>query len=226
MARKGEKHGGNCKELAEEIHALREEVERLRARQLKTEETCRQLKMEKSTVEAKLSKLEASVMVAIPPFSFTLHNFSHCKKHSLRWRSPPFYSNPWGYKLAVEVVAGGDSVGEGTHVSVYIHVLKGEFDKQQRWPFRGSVTLQLLNERREGGHFEKVIEFTDDTPLVNSGLVGEEGERGVGWGDPLFISHTNLQYNPTVDTEFVQSNRLCFLVTKVETVNPQDKVSW
>ncbi len=88
---------------------------------------------DKADLEVKVSKLEASVLAAIPPFYFTLHNCTHSKKHGLKWRSPLFYWHPWGYKVSVEVVAGGSSVGEGSHVSVHVHVLRGEYDSQLRF---------------------------------------------------------------------------------------------
>ncbi len=202
--------------LALEVQALREEIEQLRISQAVTDERCRQLAKEKADLEGKVSKLESSVLAAIAPFYFTLHNYTHHKKHGLKWRSPPFYSHPWGYKVSVEVVAGGSSVGEGSHVSVHVHVLRGEYDSQLQWPFRGCVTLQLLNERGEWGHFEKTVVFADDTPLVNSGRVGKEGERSEGWGDPLFIAHSCLNYNPVTDAEYMKFDRLRFLVSKVQ----------
>ena len=127
---------------------------------------------------------------SLPPYYFTLHNFTHYRKHGLRWHSGPFYSCPLGYKMSIGVDADGNSGGHGTSVSLLVYLLRGEFDDHLKWPFRGSVTIQLLNERRDGGHFEAAVEFTDETPLVNSGQVTRD-ERGAGWG-PLLIPHSLL----------------------------------
>lgn len=63
---------------------------------------------------------------------------------------------------------------------------------------------------------EKIIVFADDTPLVNSGRPGIERERSEGWGDPLFISHSNLAYNPVYDTEYLKWDRLRFVVSEIK----------
>lgn len=144
MGREGQRRTIECAserrgsgELALEIGALKEEMEELRARQDETEERYRRLATEKTALEEKISRLEASIWTAVPPFYFTLQNYTHYKKYGLRWRSLPFYSRPRGYKLDVEAVAGGSSVGEGSHVSVYVSILRGENDAELPWPFRG-----------------------------------------------------------------------------------------
>ena len=116
--------------------------------------------------------------------------------------------------MCVEVTAVGEGVGQGTHVSLMVYILRGEHDDCLNWPFRGSVTIWLLNERqRDGGHFEVCVEFTD-APLVNAGRV-EMGERSAGWGLPLFISHSGLQYDRVANTEYLKYDRLRLVVTSV-----------
>ena len=199
--------------LVAEIQSAKEEIEILKRER---EEEYKQLGKERAALQSKVSMLESSYFqAAVPPFYFTLYNFTHHKKCSLKWQSRPLYTHSCGYKLEIEVIAGGSNIGQGSHVSVYVYILKGEFDNYLAWPFRGSITLQLLNERREGGHFEKCIQFTEETPLVNSGRV-EGRERSAGWGDPLFISHAKLQYDSAIDTEYMNQDRLCFVVMAIE----------
>lgn len=203
---------------------LRESVQQLKAR-LEEEEDGRKEVTDwlEEEVDALLNKVERlgsdsetfeAVCFPQPPFAFTLENFEHLKRHGLRWSSPAFYSHPAGYKMCVGVVAGGDSVGRGTHVSLTVYLLPGEADSELEWPFRGTVTVRLLNERRDGGHHEKSVVFDADTPTVNSGRI-EKGEESTGWGDPLFISHSDLNYDPTTDTEYLKFDRLKFLVSRV-----------
>ena len=35
---------------------------------------------------------------------------------------------------------------QGTHVSVFTCLMRGEFDSHLKWPFRGDITIQLLNQ--------------------------------------------------------------------------------
>lgn len=150
----------------------------------------------------------------MPPFYFTLDNFDHYKKNSLKWFSPAFYTHCLGYRMCIGVDAGGHSVGEGSHVSLLVYLLPGEHDDSLNWPFRGTVKITLLNERRDSNHFESAVEFDEDTPLVNSAQV-TESDRSTGWGNAMFIAHSKLGHDSSVDCEFLKYNRLRFVVRQV-----------
>ena len=154
-------------------------------------------------------------VVSQPPFFFTLYNFDHHKKNKLKWFSAPFYSHCGGYRMCIAVDAGGISVGEGTHVSVNIHLLPGEHDDSLTWPFRGTVRLQVLNERKDSGHFESSVEFNDDTPLVHSARVTGR-DMSTGWGNAMFLRHSELVFDSTKDCEYLKYDRLRFVMTVVE----------
>lgn len=150
----------------------------------------------------------------MPPFYFTLDNFDHYKKNSLKWFTPAFYTHCLGYRMCIGVDAGGHSVGEGSHVSLLVYLLPGEHDDSLNWPFRGTVKITLLNERRDSNHFESAVEFDEDTPLVNSAQV-TESDRSTGWGNAMFIAHSKLGHDSSVDCEFLKYNRLRFVVRQV-----------
>lgn len=154
-------------------------------------------------------------MGAVPPFHFTLDNYSHHKKNSLKWFSAPFYSHCFGYRMCVGVDAGGHSVGEGSYVSLLVYLLPGEYDDSLQWPFRGTISIQILNERRDSNHFESSVEFNDDTPLVNSARV-TDSDRSTGWGNALFIAHSKLAHDPSTDCELLKYDRLRFVVKEIK----------
>lgn len=60
--------------------------------------------------------------------------------------SPPFYSSAHGYRVCLRAYLNGDGSGRGTHVSLYIVVMKSEYDDLLTWPFSHSVTLSLINQ--------------------------------------------------------------------------------
>ena len=62
----------------------------------------------------------------------------------------------------------------------YVCLMCGEYDDDLPWPFRGDVSIQLLNQRRDKGHEEKTVPFDDSTPDIYTGRV-TEGERTLGW---------------------------------------------
>ena len=47
--------------------------------------------------------------------------------------------------MCIRVVANGLGKGAGTHVSVAVHLMRGEYDSRLVWPFRGDITIQLVN---------------------------------------------------------------------------------
>ena len=60
--------------------------------------------------------------------------------------SPPFYSSPHGYRVCLRAYLNGDGSGRGTHVSLYIVVMKSEYDDLLTWPFSHTVQLSLINQ--------------------------------------------------------------------------------
>ncbi|XP_029141194.1 TNF receptor-associated factor 1-like [Protobothrops mucrosquamatus] len=60
--------------------------------------------------------------------------------------SPPFYTTRYGYKLCLKLFLNGDGTGAGTHLSLFLVVMKGEHDFQLKWPFQHKVTFTLLDQ--------------------------------------------------------------------------------
>ena len=74
----------------------------------------------------------------LPPVVFTVTNFNKNSKKQANetWLSPPFYTHTRGYKVCLEVYANGDEDGEGSHVSIYAFIIRGEHDDELEWPFK------------------------------------------------------------------------------------------
>ena len=144
-----------------------------------------------------------------------MFNFSEHKRVSDKWYSTPFYTGPDGYKLHMEVDADGRSSGKGSHVSVYVCLMKGEYDQVLTWPFKCDITIQLLNWREDKGHVEKTVPFNDSYNIKYRERVMEGDKAPSGWGYPKFISHSDLYYNITNNTEYINNDILCFVVSKV-----------
>ena len=150
------------------------------------------------------------------PTELTMTNFEQHKINNDDWQSPPFYTHPQGYKLSLSVWANGYWKGKGTHVSVFAYLMRGEFDDHLKWPFRGHVTVAILNQLEVSNHTTHTITFTDTT---NNGVIGRvtEGERAESmWGYFTFIAHTELNYNPTKNCQYLKYDCLRFKIVKVE----------
>ena len=61
--------------------------------------------------------------------------------------------------MCLSVVANGSGEGEGTHVSVYACLMRGEFDDHLKWPFRDHVTIAMLNQLKDNSHITETIHY-------------------------------------------------------------------
>ena len=118
--------------------------------------------------------------------TFDVNGFTRKQQTSENKFCKPFFTVPNGYKMRLEVYANGYGKGEGTRVSVYTRLLDVPYKDQLKWPFRGTVTFELM-------HKKEVVEYTDH-------ISARPG--GPGWGCPYFIRHSELHYNPATNTQY------------------------
>ena len=85
--------------------------------------------------------------------------------------------------------------GEGTHVSVFAYLIKGDNDDSLTWPFTGTVTFELLNQLEDRNHHKASVTFPADDEDNERVLEWERSQ--CGWGQPKFISHAALHQPAT-----------------------------
>ena len=150
--------------------------------------------------------------VFVPPSDIVMTDFEKHKKVRDRWYSPPFYSHIGGYKLCFTVVAYGWVVCKGIYISVYIYLMRGEHDDCLKWPFRGAITMQLLNQKSDEGHREATFKFDDAVGDEYAGRVVGQERADHGWGCLSFILHSDLN---TKEREYLQNDCLKFRIQKI-----------
>jgi len=167
----------------------------------------------------KAQKLEEKLATFIPPPDFTMTDFEKLKKDDINWYSLPFYSHTGGYKMCLRVNANGCGSGKGTHVSVGVHLMQGEHDDHLKWPFRGDITVKVLNQRTEERHMGRIVGFSDRKSDKATGRVigSEVAKRGIIFYE--FIAHRSLGYNSAKNTEYLRDDCLKFRVTNVKLRN-------
>jgi len=166
-------------------------------------------------VEKQCLALEQSV--CFPPINFAMRDFKQLKMSSTCWLSPSFYTHFQGYRMCIGVYANGYwyGNGKGTHVSLYVHIMQGNYDTFLKWPFCGDVTVQLLNQLEDKEHITETFPYTDTVPGHFAGkVVGREKARGLG--NHTFIAHGKLAYNCEKNCQYLKDDRLHFRVTKVK----------
>ena len=61
--------------------------------------------------------------------------------------------------MCIRVTANGLGKGAGTHVSVAVYLMTGEYDSRLVWPFRGDITIQLVSYSNDQDHYEQTVHF-------------------------------------------------------------------
>ena len=165
-------------------------------------------------VDHKLSDLQSHFYVA-PHCELIMSAYYQHKISKDNWNSPPFYTGPGGYKMYLNVRAYGRDNYTGSHVSVLVHLMKGEHDEKLNWPFLGVITIQLVNQRSNENHHEIPITFDQSAEAVkNAHRVFTEGRTKNGWGTIVFISHTAVE-TPTMTTQYLRNDCLRFRISCV-----------
>ena len=144
----------------------------------------------------------------LPPCKIIMPDFSDLKDDEHVWNSHPFYTHSRGYKMCIKVYANGAGDLADTHVSVFVYLIQGEFDDELKWPFRGDITIQLLNQTGVGGHRERTTHFTNEASDKNAGRKAG-GEKGRSKGFNRFIAHTELR------PRYLRNDQLQFCISEV-----------
>ena len=120
-----------------------------------------------------------------------------------RIESSPFYR--CGYKCKMSINPNGLSSGENTHLSVYLIVMKGEYDATLTWPFDKTFTFTLIDQQENEHNRENIVESATLDPKYSS-FARPVKKQNPGWGFHQFVSHEKLQKRRYIvdDTIFVQ----------------------
>ena len=145
-----------------------------------------------------------------------MYNYTSYKKTNSVWYSQPFYSSDKGYKLQLVVYANGYGSGKGTHLSVCVNLMKGEYDDTLSWPFNGTITVQLLNWSSDNHHVEETIRHYTLPLEYRERVIA--GTRALGGLCYQFISLTALQDCTNNTIELINDNRICFRIIKVDII--------
>ena len=174
-------------EITEQVKSVVVAVRGHIAKEIKTAQV--ELKQE-ITKQVKSDVAALHSHVGVVPFIVTMPGFNLKKRLNSSWYSPSFYTHPRGYKVCLRVYANGYGAGANSHVSVFVHMMKGEYDDELKWPFRGDITIQLLHTSKDEGHY-KIIDITDRSNDFG-GRVLEREKSTEALGFPDFIHHKHL----------------------------------
>jgi len=134
-------------------------------------------------------------------------HFSNLINESTRGKvvhSPGFYTSSYGYRVCLRMnVQSRENTG---FLSIFIHLMQGEFDDFLQWPFIGTITLTIVDQSDD---VEK--KHISETMTSKPGLdafkrpVGERNPKGFGYVE--FVSLEMLSERSYVkdDTLFIKA---------------------
>ena len=144
---------------------------------------------------------------------FKMENFSKYLKEGTYFQSPTFYTHSKGYKMCIRVYPSGYDACKGTHVCVVAYLMNGQFDDRLQFPFRSSITIQVLNHISNGEDYERVFDFNDKTDDIICTRVPESEEMNSGLAMYNFIPLTELQ--ESTKGQYLKDDNLTFKVSKI-----------
>ena len=124
-----------------------------------------------------------------------------------------------GYQMCLNVDAAGYGNGKGTHVSVYLYLMKGPHDdkleQSGHWPLRGTFTIKLLNQLNDGDHYSRMVQFHHNWCSECTNRVLRGAMANSGCGEPYFISHDILR-----DSNYYKHDSIIFRISYENTEPP------
>ena len=145
-------------------------------------------------------------------------DFEKNKTANAEWYSPPFYTHTRGYRMCINVDANGYGIGAGTHVSVFLYLMRGIFDDDLEWPFQGHIAIELVNRLNPTSNLVREICFSDTSDPAIVGRVTSRDRAAGGLGLHMLIAHSELDYNADKQTQYLKHDSLIFRISKVTNV--------
>ncbi|CAF3876571.1 unnamed protein product [Rotaria magnacalcarata] len=71
--------------------------------------------------------------------------------------SPSFYTSKYGYRLSLKLYLNGDKTTQDKYLSLYVTMMRGEYDSLLDWPFKYPITLCLYDRSAQKDHVVHTI---------------------------------------------------------------------
>ena len=131
-------------------------------------------------------------------FTWRIQNFDQSWQAAKEGRrekleSEPFYTSPHKYKMKLVLIPNGEGSAKNTHLSVYVVVMKGEYDAILPWPFLPKVTFTLIDQQEDTSQRENVVMSLKSDPTKVKNFARPVSDENPGRGFPTFVSHEQLQ---------------------------------
>ena len=186
---------------------MKRDIEQLKNSNEQLQQDCRELREENTQLTTQLRTFSKKA----PCLSFSVKDFTSKKESDEEFFSPPFLTHHKGYRLTICVDLNGDGEEYGTHVSVWAYLMRGKYDDQLDFPFRGTITFELLNQLENSNHHCRSYTYKDtEGGVMDRVMDHERADRAHGVFD--FITHTSLYYNTDTNCQYLKDDSLVFRI--------------
>ena len=157
-------------------------------------------------LEEKISALENKPLQCQEVFTWKISGFSEKNTTGSKIHSAPFYTGENGYKVRLRLYPNGIGSGKNTHLSLFLVVMKGEYDPILPWPFHKKVTFILIDQSENLSDREDIVKSVTTHPEDLKCNARPKTEENSGKGFPQFASHDELMEEGYIvnDTIFIQ----------------------
>ena len=177
----------------------------LRNIQKKFEEATRKLEEKINVLEMKIPSSEGND----GPFTWKIGSFSELLRKAKSREQTDLYSSPfyrYGYKFKLLISPNGQGDGKDTHLSIFIIIMKGEYDASLTWPLTKEVTLTVIDQQEDANARESIAQTLSANERSRKHFSRPMEDENSGWGYPTFTSQEELQKRRYIvdDTIFIQ----------------------
>ena len=163
------------------------------------------------TLDVMATMLKLGNQLQVYPVTIKMEEYNDKKNKDMQWYSNSFYTHNRGYKMCLRVDAGGQGDGKGTHLSVYLYLMKGPHDDELTWPLRGKFKFKLLNQISDVAHYSGPLTYDDSVPNTCSCKIIKGDKSTDGWGKSKFISNNSID-KVTPQCQYLKDDCLFFQV--------------
>lgn len=155
--------------------------------------------VQKDSMESKLNKIELGLkMIENSSYNgvlmWKITEYSKRKTSGFtNYYSQPFYTHRHGYKMCGRVFLNGDGLGQNTHISLFLVIMRGEHDALLNWPFKERVTLMILDQETKTDH---VMDSFRPNPNNPDSFNRPNSNMNSGSGTPLFVPQSTIENSP------------------------------
>ena len=171
--------------------------------QKKLEETTKKLVERVDALEKDMHSKEGC-----ESFTWRIDGFSEVLRKAKSGEEPDIESSPFyrsGYRFKIGIYPNGFDSGKNAHLTVYLVIMKGEYDATLTWPFDKKFTFTLIDQQENEHNRENIVKSITPDPKRSSFARPVE-KQNPGWGIHQFVSHEQLQKRHYIvdDTIFFQ----------------------